>query len=160
VIPRHEKDSIMEMRHLLVPTDFSEGSKQAFEYALGVSQTCGAKLTLLHVVELPSYLIDGHASAHVTTALRDHMQGSAQQELARLLPEGSGTPVQIARQVAVGVPHQKILEIAAAEQVDWIVMATHGRTGLSHLVMGSVAERVVRTAPCPVLTLRPTLGQS
>ena len=55
--------------------------------------------------------------------------------------------------------HQKILEIAAAEQVDWIVMATHGRTGLSHLVMGSVAERVVRTAPCPVLTLRPALEQ-
>ena len=69
-------------------------------------------------------------------------------------------PVEIARQVAVGVPHQTILETAAAEQVDWIVMATHGRTGLSHLVMGSVAERVVRTAPCPVLTLRPALGKA
>ena len=144
----------MEIRHLLVPVDFSAASKQALDYAVGVARTCGAKLTLLHVVELPSYLTDGHAPAHVTTALRDHMQGSAQQELARLLPEGAGTPVEIARQVAVGVPHQKILEIAAAERVDWIVMATHGRTGLSHLVMGSVAERVLRTAPCPVLTLR------
>jgi len=144
----------MDVRHLLVPTDFSEGSKQAFAYALEVARTCGAKLTLLHVVELPSYLTDGHTPAHVTTALRDHMQGSAQQQLARLLPEGAGTPVEIARQVAVGVPHQKILEIAAAEQVDWIVMATHGRTGLSHLVMGSVAERVVRKASCPVLTVR------
>ena len=62
--------------------------------------------------------------------------------------------MDIVRQVAVGVPHQQILETAVAERVDWIVMATHGRTGLSHLVMGSVAERVVRTAPCPVLTLR------
>jgi nucleotide-binding universal stress UspA family protein len=150
----------MDVRHLLVPTDFSEGSKQAFAYALGVARTCGAKLTLLHVVELPSYLSDGHTPAHTTTALRDAMQESAQQELARLLPEGAGTPVEIARQVAVGVPYQKILETAAAEQVDWIVMATHGRTGLSHLVMGSVAERVVRTVPCPVLTLRPALEQS
>jgi universal stress protein A len=57
----------------------------------------------------------------------------------------------------VGVPHQKILETATAEQVDWIIMATHGRTGLSHMFMGSIAERVVRTAPCPVLTLRPAI---
>ena len=64
----------MDVRHLLVPTDFSEGSKQAFEYALEVARTCGAKLTLLHVVELPSYLSDGHTQAHVTTALHDHMQ--------------------------------------------------------------------------------------
>jgi nucleotide-binding universal stress UspA family protein len=108
VIYLQEEDSLMDVRHLLVPTDFSEGSKQAFEYAIGVARTCGAKLTLLHVVELPSYLIDGHAPAHTTTALRDYMQESAQQELARLLPEGAGTPVEIARQVAVGVPHQKI----------------------------------------------------
>jgi nucleotide-binding universal stress UspA family protein len=126
VIHLQEEDSLMDVRHLLVPTDFSEGAKQAFAYAVGVARTCGAKLTLLHVVELPFYLSDGHTPAHTTTALRDHMQESAQQELARLLPEGAGTPVEIARQVAVGVPYQKILETAAAEQVDWIVMATHG----------------------------------
>ena len=61
------------------------------------------------MVELPSYLSDGHTPAHTTTALRDAMQASAQ-ELARLLPEGAGTPVEIARQVAVGVPYQTILE--------------------------------------------------
>jgi universal stress protein A len=86
--------------------------------------------------------------------LRDNLQASALRELARLLPEGTGAPVEITRQVVVGVPYQQILETAAAERVDWIVMATHGRTGLSHLVMGSVAERVLRTATCPVLTLR------
>jgi universal stress protein A len=78
----------MEIRHLLVPTDFSEGSKQALEYALGLAQTFGAKLTLLHVVELPSYITDGHTPVHLTMALRDDMQASAQRELARLLPEG------------------------------------------------------------------------
>jgi universal stress protein A len=150
----------MEMRHLLVPVDFSEASKQALDYAVGLARTCGDKLTLLHVVDLPSYVTDGHTPLHLTMALRDDMQASAQRELARLLPEGSGAPVEIARRVVVGVPHQQILEAAAAERVDWIVMATHGRTGLSHLLIGSVAERVVRTASCPVLTMRPPAEQA
>jgi nucleotide-binding universal stress UspA family protein len=150
----------MEIRHILVPIDFSDSSKRALDYAVGLAQTFGAKLTLLHVVELPSYVTDAHAPVHVSMALRDYLQGHAQRELAHLPSEGSGAPVEIARQVVIGVPHQQILETAVAEQVDWIVMATHGRTGLSHLVMGSVAERVVRTAPCPVLTVRPVIERS
>jgi universal stress protein A len=150
----------MEIRHLLVPTDFSEGSKQALENALGLAQTFGAKPTLLHVVELPSYLTDAHTPVHLSLAICDAMQGSAQRELAHLLPEGRGAAVEVAHQVALGVPRQKILETAVAEQVEWIVMATHGRTGLSHLLMGSVAERVVRTAPCPVRTIRPVVGKA
>jgi universal stress protein A len=75
--------------------------------------------------------------------------------LARLLPEADAAHVEVTRLVNMGVPYQRIVETATAEQVDLIVMATRGRTGLSHLVLGSVAERVVRTAPCPVLTIRP-----
>jgi universal stress protein A len=149
----------MEIHHILAPTDFSEGSKCALEYALGLAQLCGAKLTLLHVVELPSYLIDGHAPAQLSAAVHNELQGQAQRELARLLPETQGTQVAIARQVVVGVPYQKIIETAAGAKIDCIVMATHGRTGLSHMFVGSVAERVVRTAPCPVLTLRPVTEQ-
>jgi nucleotide-binding universal stress UspA family protein len=160
VASRHREDIIMEIRHLLVPTDFSESSRRALDEAVGLAQTFGAKLTLLHVVELPSYVTDGHTPVHVSTALRDDLQGHAQQELAKLPPGGSGAPVEIVRRVVVGAPHQQILAAAVAERVDWIVMATHGRTGLSHLVMGSVAERVVRTAPCPVLTIRPVSGRS
>jgi hypothetical protein len=70
-----------------------------------LAQTCGAKLTLLHVVELPSYVTDGHAPVHLSTALRDDMQGHAQRELAQLLPKGPGAPMDIARQVVVSVPH-------------------------------------------------------
>ena len=150
----------MDIRHLLVPTDFSEASNRAVEYAFGLAQTCGAKLTFLHVVELPSYLNDGHAPTNQRATLQHHLASQAQGELARLLANSPGTRVEIARQVVVGVPSQTITETAAAEHVDLIVMATHGRTGFSDLVMGSVAERVVRTAPCPVLTLRPVLEQS
>ncbi len=146
----------MEIRHILAPTDFSESSIQALEYAMGLAQVYGAKLTLLHVVELPSYLIDGHAPAQMSAALHNEMQRQAQRELARLLPETQGAQVAIARQAVVGVPYQKILETATAEKIDCIVMATHGRAGLSHMLMGSVAERVVRMALCPVFALRPT----
>jgi universal stress protein A len=150
----------MEIRHILVPTDFSESSQRALDDAVVLAQAFGAKLTLFHVVELPSYVTDAHTPVDVSMALRDDLQRHAQRELAKLPREGSGTPVEIARRVVVGVPHQQILEAAVAEQVDWIVMATHGRTGLRHLVMGSVAERVLRTAPCPVLTIRPVIERT
>jgi nucleotide-binding universal stress UspA family protein len=138
----------MHIRHILAPTDFSKYSTQAVTYAFELAQKVGAKLSLLHVIELPVYAIE------VSLPLED-LEQDARRELARLLPEAATAHVAVTRLVGLGVPYQKILETAAAEQVDMIVMATHGRTGLGHLIMGSVAERVVRTAPCPVLTVRP-----
>jgi nucleotide-binding universal stress UspA family protein len=75
--------------------------------------------------------------------------------LAQMLPEAQQAPIEVTRSVVMGSPFRKIVETAEAEHMDLIVMATHGRTGLSHLLIGSVTERVVRTAPCPVLTIRP-----
>jgi universal stress protein A len=144
----------MEMRQILAPTDFSEFSKQAGQCAYEWAQTFGAKLWLLHVVELPSYPIEGFVPAR--TGLLEDLQRQASLDLAQVLLEAQGAKVEITRQVVVGIPYRTIVEVARTEKVDLIVMATHGRTGLSHLFMGSVAERVVRTAPCPVLTMRPT----
>lgn len=147
----------MDIRHILAPTDFSEFSKQAIDYALGLARTFRAKLTLLHVVELPAYSIEGYMPHNLGAALLEDLDRESRLELARLLPEAEAANVEVRRQVDLGTPYRKIVETAEAEKVDLIVMATHGRTGLSHLVMGSVAERVVRTAPCPVLTMRPTV---
>jgi universal stress protein A len=91
----------------------------------------------------------------VSDANGENLERDARRELALLLPEADAAHVDVTRLVALGVPYQKILETATAESADLIVMATHGRTGLGHLVIGSVAERVVRLAPCPVLTIRP-----
>ena len=77
-------------------------------------------------------------------------------DLAQILSQRHGSKVEVARRVVVGIPYRKIVEVAEEEKSDLIVMTTHGRTGLSHLVMGSVTEKIVRTAPCPVLTIRPT----
>jgi len=150
-----EGDS-MEIRQILAPTDFSEFSMQAVESALAWAQTFGAKLFLLHVIELPAYPIDGFMPPSVGTTLLEDLERQASVDLAQVLPNTAQGTVEVIRQVVVGNPYSKIIEMAATEKVDLIVMATHGRTGLSHLVMGSVAERVVRTAPCAVLTMRPT----
>jgi nucleotide-binding universal stress UspA family protein len=137
----------MDIRHILVPTDFSAPSQQAMTYAFELAQKVGAKLSLLHVIEVPVYAIE------VSLPLED-LEQDARRGLARLLPEAAAAHVDVTRLVAMGVPYEQILEMATAEQVDLIVMATHGRTGLRRLAMGSVAERVVRMAPCPVLTIR------
>ena len=145
----------MEIRHILAPTDFSEHATQAVTTAFELAQTFGAKLTVLHVVEAPSYLVDSHASAHQGPLVLKILEEQAKRELDHLRSQIPGTQVEIVRRVMVGVPYQRITETAATEPVDLIVMATHGRTGLRHLLLGSVAERVVRLAPCPVLTIRP-----
>jgi nucleotide-binding universal stress UspA family protein len=137
----------MNIRHILVPTDFSAPSQQALTYAFELAQKVGAKLSLLHVIEVPVYAIE------VSLPLQD-LEQDARRGLARVLPEAAAAHVDVTRLVAMGVPYEQILATATAEQVDLIVMATHGRTGLRHLAMGSVAERVVRMAPCPVLTIR------
>jgi universal stress protein A len=146
---------IMVIRHILAPTDFSEYSKTAVAYAFELAKTFGAKLSLLHVIEMPPYPIEGYAPPTMAATYLEDLERQANEEIFRLLADADAAQVQVARLVVMGTPYRKIIDTAAAEQVDLIVMATAGRTGLSRLVMGSVAERVVRTASCPVLTMRP-----
>jgi nucleotide-binding universal stress UspA family protein len=145
----------MQFRHILAPTDFSEYSKQAIASALELAKKFGAKLTILHVIELPPYPVEGYVPPSLSATFMDDLERQATTDLAQLVPEAEAANVEVARVIAVGTPYRKIIDTAEAEQVDLIVMATAGRTGFSHLVMGSIAERVVRTASCPVLTIRP-----
>jgi universal stress protein A len=150
-----EGDIMMQIRQILAPTDFSECSKQAVTYAYEFAQAFGGKLVLLHVIEeLPSY-IGFLPPGGPSTVIRD-LQRQRHLDLAEMLPKAEVIDVEVARRVVVGSPPQEIVKVATVEKVDLIVIATHGRTGFSHLVIGSVAERVVRTAPCPVITIRPT----
>lgn len=143
----------MDIHHILTPTDFSAPANQAVTAAFELAQTFGAKVSLLHVIEVPVYAIE------VALPL-EALERNARRELALLLPEAEAAHVDVTRLVDIGVPYQKIVETVTAEHVDLIVMATHGRTSLSHLVLGSVAERVVRMTPCPVLTIRPLGNRS
>lgn len=146
----------MEIRHILAPTDFSPYSTQAIEYAFALAQTFGAKLSLLYVIEMPAFPVEGTVLSQGGTILLDDLKRDCNREMDRLLPDAEASQVEVARHVVVGKPYRTIVKIAEAKKADLIVMATRGRTGLSHLLMGSVAERVVRIAPCPVLTIRAT----
>ena len=149
----------MDIRHILAPTDFSDYSKKALSDAFELAQIFGAKLSLLHVLEPSPYLGEFTLPTMGEELLGD-LERQASAALAQVLPEAQQAKIEVTRAVAIGSPSVKIVETVEAEHVDLIVMATHGRTGLSHLLIGSVAERVVRTAPCPVLTIRPPAEQA
>src|SRR5919108_4524699 len=153
--PLEQGGVTMQFRHVLAPTDFSEYSKKAVAYALELARKFGAKLTVLHVIELPPYPVEGYVTPNLSQTYMDDLERQATAELAQVIPEAEAVGVGVARLVGVGTPYRTIIDTAEAEQVDLIVMATAGRTGFSHLIMGSIAERVVRTASCPVLTIRP-----
>jgi len=140
------------VRHILVPIDFSECSKQALRYAVPMAKERGASLTLLYVVA-PVYGV-GEYGAIDSTALEARMRAAGEQELAKLVAEEVRGEVAAKSLVRVGAPAMEIVEAALELRADLVVLATHGRTGLKHVLIGSVAEHVVRRAPCPVLVVR------
>jgi nucleotide-binding universal stress UspA family protein len=146
----------MQCQRILAPTDFSEYSTQAIQSARELAQTFGATLILLHVLAPLPYPIEDLPPSALGVTLLEDLERQAASDLAQVL--AGETEIKMVRRTAMGIPDRKIIEVAETEKVDLIVMATHGRTGFNHLFMGSVAERVVRTAPCPVLTIRPTGG--
>jgi nucleotide-binding universal stress UspA family protein len=131
------------LRNILVPVDWSEPSKHAFQLAESLARGEGAQLVVLYVVPSPAVMYGPPPESYL-----EHMR----EELCRLKPSDPKTPVH--HLLAEGEPATTILRAARENRCQLIVMGTHGRTGLSRLLMGSVAEEVVRKAPCPVLTLK------
>lgn len=142
---------------ILVPTDFSDAADAAFEYAAALAEKLGAALDLLHVVEDP-YFTSGVFSAErwvpTPPAMREELLTNAQEQLRARVNRLEQKGVQRTMKVYTGPAAKAITEYAAEHAIDLIVMGTHGRGGMANLLLGSVAERVVRTAPCPVLTVR------
>jgi nucleotide-binding universal stress UspA family protein len=142
------------IKRILAPTDFSPYSEHAARYAVDLAERLGAELTFVHVysVPMPVPFPDGAAyipSAEVMAALA----ANAVQALEAFTARIDTRDVPAHRQTVEGQPKIMIPHLAAADGYDLIVMGTHGRTGLRHLVLGSVAEAVVRSASCPVVTV-------
>ena len=146
----------MTPQHCLVPIDFSEYSLHALDYAVELAGKLDARLTLLHVIQsLPV----GGADMGVTLpyAYIENLEAELRRSLESYCERITAKGLLSASVIVHGVPFQEIIETARARQVDLIIMGTHGRTGILHVLLGSVAEKVVRLAPCPVLvTRRPT----
>ncbi len=135
---------MIEFNAILHPTDFSEISKYALPYAIEFAKKYNARLDILHVLELPYGAI----------SLADEAMRSAQESLRALIPQKQREGIEIVPIIKRGKASEEIVKVATDRGTDLIVLATHGHSGLEHALLGSTAERVVRKAPCPVLTIR------
>ena len=145
---------MIALKNILVPTDFGEPSRQALEYGRHFARQFGARLHVLHTVE--NVMIPGGAEVPVAAVqqVEQGLETVANRQMQETITADDRdalqavTVVRAARAAAID-----IVDYAREQQIDLIVIGTHGRGALQHLLMGSVAERVVRSAPCPVLTV-------
>lgn len=139
----------MNARKILYPTDFSSAGHTALEMATSLARDRGATLLIAHVEE-PPMVYGGVEFYYGIEGVRE--------EIARRLKEvvPAGSNIAFEHRLIAGLPAPAIVELAEQENVELIVMSTHGRTGLTRVLMGSVAEEVVRKAKCPVLTVKPS----
>lgn len=150
---------VIRIKNILVPTDFSNFSKYALDYAITIAQTFKASIILIHVTpekemdsirQISPYLEPGR----IEELLKQRESGDRKQ-LDEFIPPEMQKGIKTETIYRVGTPFLEIIRAAKEREVDLIVMATHGRSGLSHILFGSVAEKVVRKSTCPVLSIRP-----
>ena len=142
-------------KRILVPTDFSTASRLALDYAIDLSTRYGASIDLLHVIDTPADVTtypDGFFAG--LPALREQLHEEAERQLVLVAQICGAANVPFSTHLSTGRAAPTIVQQAADKDVDIVVMGTHGRSGLEHFLLGSVAERVIRSAPCPVLTVR------
>lgn len=145
------------VRTILAPIDFGGGSDHSLDYALDLAQALGAAVHLLHVYQIPVYgFPDGAflAGPEIATKLSE----AAQRGLDEVLERTKARGLAVSGVLRQGAPAEEICATAKEIGADLIVLGTHGRKGLAHALLGSVAERVVRTSTIPVLTIRSTAG--
>ena len=139
---------------VLVPIDFSDYSKSALKYAVNFVKHFSAQLFLIYVVEPVIYPPDFSMGQIAIPSVDLEMDKRAIEELNKLAEQEIPAEIKVKSIVKTGKPFIEILETASEENVDLIIIATHGHTGVEHILFGSTAEKVVRKASCPVLTLR------
>jgi nucleotide-binding universal stress UspA family protein len=144
----------MRIKTILFPTDFSNGARAAMDHAISLAKDYQAKLILLYVIQdisIAEWYIPSTISAG---ELIEDMQKSAWREMDKWTAEVSKQVKDVEKMVIRGVPFVEIIRTAKERNADLIVIGTHGRTGIDHMLFGSTAEKVVRKASCPVLTVR------
>ena len=145
----------LRLRRILVPTDFSGPADQAWRYALALARQSRGRVHLLHVVAQP-YSYDAWGTEGVALHMGELLakaESAARSGLARLAPRARSLAGRVVTATAIGPTVDRILEYVSKHRIDLIVMGTHGRGAVDHLLLGSVAERVVRRSPVPVLTV-------
>ena len=148
---------MLELSNILIPTDFSSNNQPALQYGCDLARRFGADLHLLHIVEPSGGLVPlPDLPDEMTLDLQISSPVARADLRLQQLPAREHRPdLTVHRRTDIGTPSVEIVKYAGAHQIDLIVIGTHGHTGWEHLLLGSVAERVVQTSPCPVLTIGP-----
>ncbi|HMN47771.1 MAG TPA: universal stress protein [Ignavibacteriaceae bacterium] len=144
----------LSIKNILVPIDFSDYSKSALKYAVNFAKSFNADMTLIYVVEPIVYPPDFSMGQIAIPTVSTEWDERAREELDKLAKTQIPADVKVKTIIKTGKPFVEIIETATEENIDLIIIATHGHSGVEHILFGSTAEKVVRKAPCPVLTLR------
>lgn len=148
-------DAMITLRRILVPVDFSQHSEQALKYGVALAEKFGAELYLIHVFQdLAVYQTEVVSGAPPIMPSVEQLTASVRGDMQRLVKEKNLERLPTHTEIVEGAPVEEIVDYAKEKDIDLIVLGTHGRGWLAHVIMGSVAEKVVRKAPCPVLTVR------
>jgi universal stress protein A len=146
---------MIEIKRILAPTDFSLHSQRAVRFACAMAEKFAAELHLIHVLsEIIPAGPDPLLMPVMPPQFYEENEVRAGESLGEFLDPAWGRPAAVTTAVRWGSPVEAIVDYARDQNIELVVIATHGRTGLSHVLLGSVAERIVREAPCPVLTIR------
>jgi len=146
----------LAIRKVVVGTDFSEASEHALESAVSLAKRLGATVEVVHAYALPAFSLPIEGAVMTGPAYAAELSDKLGQQLTELVSRHRASGVPLAGHLRVGAPDKELLAFAAECGANLIVVGTHGRTGPAHLLMGSVAERVVRHSALPVLTVRAT----
>jgi nucleotide-binding universal stress UspA family protein len=144
----------MQINHILVPIDFSRDAEDAINMAISLAKELGARITLMHVIH-DVYVGVGEMAAALPASYYEEIEEDVKREVQTYLSKVVEAGLQGDSIVVHGVPFQSILDTIADQHIDLVIMGTHGRTGLKHVLLGSVAEKVIRMATCPVMVTRP-----
>lgn len=147
--------STVSLKKILVPQDFSDYSLHAMKYAVTLAQLFKSDLIVLHIVEPIVYPADFSFGQVSIPAMEEEIRKHSEEQLNELVEKEIPEGMKSTAIIRIGKPFIEIVEVAKSENADLIVISSHGRTGMDHVLFGSTADKVVRKAPCPVLTIRP-----
>ena len=145
---------MIKIERILFPTDFSPCAKHALKYALSFATERGAKLYIMHVIPKLNIPVGTGGVTYPVSKIYDDMERESKEKIHHLIPKRFLEKIKVENIITRGTPYLEIIKAARKYDIDLITIATHGRTGISHVLLGSTTEKVVREAPCPVLCVK------